>query len=141
MAAKKEYKMININAGELFKQAGSLITKNWQMLALLAMVVVFFMTKNDYGALKKSMNIMSTSYQEQIVAIESSHREELKLREQTINKYKKELEELTIKFDNGIENINKERQKNIDKFKRDFTEQPDELAREISEQFGFSYVE
>ena len=108
MAAKKEYKMININAGELFKQAGSLITKNWQMLALLAMVVVFFMTKNDYRALKKSMNIMSTSYQEQIVAIESSHREELKLREQTINKYKKELEELTIKFDNGIENINKE---------------------------------
>jgi len=52
--------------GEMFKALGSFLAKNWQMLALIGVIVLFFVAKNDYAALKKSMDIMAESYQEQL---------------------------------------------------------------------------
>jgi hypothetical protein len=52
--------------GEAFKAIGAFVAKNWQTLALIAFIVFFFLSKNDYGALKKSMEVMTVSYQEQL---------------------------------------------------------------------------
>jgi len=133
--------MIKLNIGDIMKPLASFASKNWQVLALLAVVILFFISKNDFGALRKSMEVMTLSYQEQIASMEALHKRELKLREDSIANYEKQLSELTQKYDEALADLRENWSTDIDKFKRDFDEQPDELAKEINEQFGFKYVE
>jgi predicted nuclease with TOPRIM domain len=133
--------LINVDLGEAFKAIGAFVAKNWQTLALIAFIVFFFLSKNDYGALKKSMEVMTVSYQEQLETIERLHKKELKLREESIARYEKEIADLTQKYDEAMEDLRRAKEEDIERFERDFEEQPQELANEISEQFGFSYVE
>ena len=133
--------MINVNIGEVVKILGSFVGKNWQVLALIGVIVLFFVSKNDFGALKKSMEVMTLSYQEQIASMEALHERELKLREDSIANYEKQLADLTQRFDTALEELQQNKKKDIERFTRDFDEQPDELAREIQQRFGFNYVE
>ena len=133
--------MIKISVGDIIKPIGSFAAKNWQVLALLAVVILFFISKNDFGALRKSMEVMTLSYQEQIASMEALHRRELKMREDSIANYEKQLGELTKKYDDALSDLRESWSTDIEKFTRDFDEQPDELAKEINEQFGFKYVE
>lgn len=126
--------------GDAFKAVGAFIAKNWQVLALIAFIVFFFLSKNDYGALKKSMEVMTVSYQEQIENVKRLHQQELKLREESIAKYEKEIADLTRKYDEALENLQKSKEEDVKRIERDFEEQPDQLAEEIEDQFGFSYV-
>ena len=133
--------MININIGDIFKSAGSFLIKNWQGVGLVVMLVLFFVTKNDYASLRKSMEVMSTSYEEQIAALEELHKKELAAREAAIIEYERELKEITDKYVEAVEDLKKAKEEDIKEFIRDFEEQPEELAREIEEAFGFEYVE
>jgi predicted nuclease with TOPRIM domain len=133
--------VININFGDVFKYLGAFISKNWQGIGLVVMLVLFFVTKNDYASLKKSLDVMSTSYEEQIAALEALHLKELAAREEAINEFERELSDLTKKYDDAVDNLKKSKEEDIKEFVRDFTEQPEELAREIEEAFGFEYVE
>jgi len=133
--------VININIGDIFKSVGTFLIKNWQGVGLVIMIILFFVTKNDYASLKKSMEVMSTSYEDQIAAIEELHRREVAAREAAIIEYEKELRELTDKHDEALEDLGIAREEEIEEFIRDFDEQPEELAREIAETFGFEYVE
>jgi len=133
--------LINIKFGDVFKSIATFVGKNWQVIALVSVIILFFVSKNDFGALKKSMEVMTLSYQEQIASMEALHRKELKLREDSIANYEKQLTELTQKHEEAIANLRESHISDIKKFKRDFEEQPEELAKEISQQFGFKYVE
>ena len=135
------FKLINIDLGEAFKAIGAFVAKNWQTLALIAFIIFFFLSKNDYGALKKSMEVMTVSYQEQLATMERLHQKELKLREESIAKYEKEIADLTKKYDETLEELQQAKEKDIKRIERDFEEQPEQLAQEIENQFGFSYVE
>lgn len=110
------------------------------MLGLIGMIILFFATRNDYAALKKSMDVMTISYQEQIASIEELHRKELKLRKESVAKYEKELADLIMKHNEAVEDFEQAKKETIQKFKRDFEEQPEELAQEIEQQYGFKYV-
>ena len=105
------------------------------------MIVLFFATKNDYGALKKSMDVMSTSYEEQIAALQALHAEEIQKREDAIADYEEDLRELTEKFNEEIENLKRSKEEDVREYVRDFELQPEKLAKEIEEQFGLKYVE
>jgi len=133
--------VININVGDLFKSLGAFLVKNWQGVGLVVMLVLFFVTKNDYASLKKSMEVMSTSYEQQLAALEELHRKEIAAREAAIIEYERELKDLTDKYDEAVEDLKKGKEEDIREFIRDFEEQPAELAREIEETFGFEYVE
>lgn len=133
--------MININFGNVLKAIGSFAAKNWQVLALVSVIVLFFVSKDDFGALRKSMEVMTASYQEQIASMEALHKRELKLREDSIAHYERQLADLTREYDRALAELGETKIKEIRKFKRDFEEQPDELAQEIVNQFGFNYVE
>lgn len=133
--------MVNINFGEMFKSIGSFVAKNWQVIALIAVIILFFVSKNDFGALRKSMEVMTLSYQDQLASMEFLHKRELKLREESIANYEKQLAELNQRYSEAMEELQQNREKSIKKFKRDFEEQPKELAKEIQNQFGFKYVE
>ena len=133
--------MININIGDVFKSVGTFLVKNWQGVGLIVMLILFFVTKNDYASLRQSMEVMSTSYEEQIAALEELHKKEMAAREAAIIEYEKELRELTDKHEEALEDLGRAREEDIEEFIRDFDEQPDELAREITETFGFEYVE
>ena len=133
--------MININVGDLFKSLGAFLVKNWQGVGLIVMLVLFFVTKNDYSSLKKSMEVMSTSYEEQIEALEELHKKELAAREAAIIEYERELRDLSDKYKQAVEDLKKGKEEDVKEFIRDFEEQPAELAREIEETFGFEYVE
>ena len=87
--------MININIGDVFKSAGAFLVKNWQGVGLIVMLILFFVTKNDYASLRQSMEVMSTSYEAQIAALEELHKKEMAAREAAIIEYEKELRELT----------------------------------------------
>jgi len=133
--------VININIGDLFKSLGAFLVKNWQGVGLVVMLVLFFVTKNDYASLKKSMEVMSTSYEQQLAVLEELHRKEIAAREAAIIEYERELLDLTEKYDDAVEDLKKGKEEDIREFIRDFEEQPAELAREIEETFGFDYVE
>jgi len=133
--------LVNINFGEMFKSIGSFVAKNWQVIALIAVIILFFVSKNDFGALRKSMEVMTLSYQDQLASMESLHKRELKLREESIANYEKQLAELNQRYSEAMEELQQNKEKSIKKFKRDFEEQPKELAKEIQNQFGFKYVE
>jgi len=133
--------MININVGDLFKSVGTFLVKNWQGVGLVIMIVLFFVTKNDYASLKKSMDVMSTSYEEQISALELLHQKELAAREEAIAKFERDLTNLTEKYNDSLEDLKKSKEEDIKEFVRDFNEQPEELATAIEEAFGFEYVE
>ena len=133
--------MINIKFGDVFKSIATFVGKNWQVIALVSVIILFFVSKNDFGALKKSMEVMTLSYQEQIASMEALHRKELKLREDSIANYEKQLAEINQKHEEAMANLRENRASDIKKFKRDFEEQPEELAKEINQQFGFKYVE
>ena len=133
--------MINVDLGEAFKAIGAFVAKNWQTLALIAFIVFFFLSKNDYGALKKSMEVMTVSYQEQLATMERLHKKEIQLREASIAKYEKEIADLTREYDSALEDLQNSKEEEIIRIERDFEEQPEQLAEEIENQFGFSYVE
>ena len=133
--------MININFGDLFKSAGEFLVKNWQGVGLVVMLVLFFVTKNDYASLKKSMEVMGESYEQQIAALEELHKKELAAREAAIIEYEKELQEISDKYNRAIDDLQKGKEEDIRDFIRDFEEQPEALAIEIEEIFGFEYVE
>ena len=133
--------MININFGDLFKSAGSFLVKNWQGVGLVIMLVLFFVTKNDYASLKKSMEVMGESYEAQIAALEELHRKEIAAREAAIIEYERELEEITDKYNQAIDDLQKGKEEDIRDFIRDFEDQPQALAIEIEQIFGFEYVE
>tara|TARA_R110002110_G_scaffold184899_1_gene391883 strand:- start:528 stop:929 length:402 start_codon:yes stop_codon:yes gene_type:complete len=133
--------VININIGDVFKSLGVFLAKNWQGVGLIIMLILFFVTKNDYSSLKKSMEVMSTSYEEQLTALEELHKKEIAAREAAIIEYERELEDLADKYEEAIEDLKKGKEEDIKEFIRDFEEQPAELAQEIASAFGFEYVE
>jgi formiminotetrahydrofolate cyclodeaminase len=133
--------VINIDFGDLFKSAGEFLVKNWQGVGLVVMLVLFFVTKNDYASLKKSMEVMGESYEQQIAALEELHKKELAAREAAIIEYEKELQEISDKYNQAIDDLQKGKEEDIRDFIRDFEEQPQALAIEIEEIFGFEYVE
>ena len=90
--------MININVGDLFKSVGTFLVKNWQGAGLVIMIVLFFVTKNDYASLKKSMDVMSTSYEEQIAVLEVLHQKELAAREEAMAKFEREFNQFDRKI-------------------------------------------
>lgn len=133
--------MININFGEVFKSLGSFIAKNWQTLGLILMIVLFFATKNDYAALKESMEVMSQSYQEQLSLLQELHEEELARRDEAIASYETLIEEIEEQHRLDLEQIARAKEKEIQENIRDFDEQPEELLEKIEDLFGFEYVE
>jgi len=133
--------LINLNLGEAFKHLGPFFAKNWQTIGLIVMVSLFFLTKNDYGALKKSMNVMASSYEEQITALQALHEEELQKREEAIANYERALAQLTEKYKESLENLKESKEEDVKEYIRDFELQPAKLAQEIENQFGIEYVE
>jgi len=87
------------------------------------------------------MDVMSTSYEEQIATLEALHQKELAAREEAIAKFERDLTNLTEKYNEAVVNLKKSKEEDIKEFIRDFDEQPEELAREIEESFGFEYME
>jgi hypothetical protein len=133
--------VININFGDVFKYLGAFISKNWQGIGLVVMLILFFITKNDYTSLKKSMDVMSVSYEEQISALEALHQKELVAREDAIARFERDMSDLTDRYNDAVADLTKGKEEDIKEFVRNFEEQPEELAREIEEAFGFEYVE
>jgi len=133
--------VININFGDVFKYVGAFLTKNWQTIVLISVICLFFLTKNDYGALKKSMDAMSISYEEQIATLQALHEEEVARREEAVAIYERELATLTEKYESAIENLQISKEEDVREYIRDFESQPDKLAREIEELLGIEYVE
>ncbi len=133
--------MINVNMGEMFKALGSFLAKNWQMLALIGVIVLFFVAKNDYAALKKSMDIMAESYQEQLTLLQELHDEEITRRETAIASYEELIKEINDRHARDLEDILRQKEEEIEKNIRDFEEHPQEHIKEIEDLFGFEYVE
>jgi t-SNARE complex subunit (syntaxin) len=127
--------------GEMFKALGSFLAKNWQMLALIGVIVLFFVAKNDYAALKKSMDIMAESYQEQLTLLQELHDEEITRRETAIASYEELIKEINDRHARDLEDILRQKEEEIEKNIRDFEEHPQELIKEIEDLFGFEYVE
>jgi t-SNARE complex subunit (syntaxin) len=105
------------------------------------MVALYFSSKSDYSTLKKNMDIMSESYEEQIAALEALHLEEIKRREDALREYEREINNITEEYERALEDLKKGSEEEVENYIRDFKLQPDKLIREIENQYGFKYVE
>jgi len=84
---------------------------------------------------------MASTYEEQIVALQALHEEELQRREEAIANYERELAELTEKYKESIESLKVGKEEDVKEYIRDFELQPSKLAQELEDQFGIEYVE
>ncbi len=98
------------------------------------------MTRNDYAALKKSMDVMNQSYEEQLDFLQSLHEEEIKKRDSAIALYEQILLDMEENHKEDLEAISSAKEKDIRNNIKNFEEQPEELAQEIESLFGFEYV-
>ena len=77
------------------------------------MIILFFMTRNDYAALKKSMDVMNQSYEEQLDFLQSLHEEEIKKRDSAIALYEQILLDMEENHKEDLEAISSAKEKDI----------------------------
>ena len=62
------------------------------------------------------MEVMSTSYEEQIEALEELHKKELAAREAAIIEYERELRDLSDKYKQAVEDLKKGKEEDVKEF-------------------------
>ena len=133
--------MINIDFANLAKTIGTFLTKNWQGVCLVIALAFILLTRNDYASLKKSMDAMSESYEEQIQKLQEIHIEELRRKEEAILNYQKEIEDLNKKYTEASEELEKSKEEKKEEFKNDFKNKPSKIIDELEQRFGIKYVD
>ena len=133
--------MINIDFASLAKTIGAFLTKNWQGVCLVIALAFILLTRNDYASLKKSMDAMSESYEEQIQKLQEIHIEELRRKEEAILNYQKEIEDLNKKYTEASEELEKSKEEKKEEFKNDFKNEPSKIINELEQRFGIKYVD
>ena len=124
-----------------FKKAWAWLRHNWYVPAVIIYtLVLWFLFKNKAGALKV-LEIRSKSYEDQIKAIEDTHRKEIETRDNILKKYDTILLQLEKDYKDKNMAISKKKKQEIKKIVKEYNDRPDDLAKVLAERYGLNYVE
>ena len=123
------------------KKTWTWLKHNWYVPAVVIYtLVLWFLFKNKAGALKV-LEIRSKSYEDQIKAIEDTHRKEIETRDNILKKYDTILLQLEKDYEEKNMAISKKKKQEIKKIVKEYNDRPDDLAKVLAERYGLNYVE
>jgi CII-binding regulator of phage lambda lysogenization HflD len=87
------------------------------------------------------LEIRSKSYEDQIKAIEDTHRKEIETRDNILKKYDTILLQLEKDYEEKNMAISKKKKQEIKKIVKEYNDRPDDLAKVLAERYGLNYAE
>ena len=123
------------------KKAWTWLKHNWYVPAVIIYtLVLWFLFRNKTKALDV-LEIRSKSYEDQIKAIEDTHRKEIETRDNILKKYDTILLQLEKDYKEKNMAISKKKKQEIKKIVKEYNDRPDDLAKVLAERYGLNYVE
>ena len=123
------------------KKTWAWLKHNWYVPAVIIYtLVLWFLFRNKTKALDV-LEIRSKSYEDQIKAIEDTHRKEINTRDNILKKYDTILLQLEKDYKEKNMAISKKKKQEIKKIVKEYNDRPDDLAKVLAEKYGLNYVE
>ena len=123
------------------KKTWTWLKHNWYVPAVVIYtLVLWFLFRNKTKALDV-LEIRSKSYEDQIKAIEDTHRKEIETRDNILKKYDTILLQLEKDYKDKNMAISKKKKQEIKKIVKEYNDRPDDLAKVLAERYGLNYVE
>ena len=123
------------------KKTWAWLKHNWYVPAVIIYtLVLWFLFRNKTKALDV-LEIRSKSYEDQIKAIEDTHRKEIETRDNILKKYDTILLQLEKDYKDKNMAISKKKKQEIKKIVKEYNDRPDDLAKILAERYGIDYVE
>jgi len=123
------------------KKTWAWLKHNWYVPAVIIYtLVLWFLFRNKTKALDV-LEIRSKSYEDQIKAIEDTHRKEIETRDNILKKYDTILLQLEKDYKEKNMAISKKKKQEIKKIVKEYNDRPDDLAKVLAEKYGLNYVE
>ncbi len=135
-------KMLNLFKIQTFlKKSWVWLKHNWKLPAILVYTLALWFLFRKKDAAYRILEERNRSYQKQIEAVDSIHKDEIKKRDKILERYNDILGELEKKYQEDSREIDEKKKKEIKNLVEKYDEQPDELAKLLAEKFGLQYVD
>ena len=123
------------------KKTWAWLKHNWYVPAVIIYTLVLWLLfRNKAGALEV-LQVRSESYEDQIRAIEATHKKELEERDKILERYHTILGQLEKDYEEKKMVISKKKKEEIKRIVKEYNEKPDDLAKVLAEKYGLNYVE
>ena len=123
------------------KKAWAWLKHNWYVPAVIVYTLVLWILFRNKTKALDVLEIRSKSYEDQIEAIEDTHRKEIETRDNILKKYDTILSQLEKDYEEKNMAISKKKKQEIKKIVKEYNDRPDDLAKVLAERYGLNYVE
>ena len=123
------------------KKAWAWLKHNWYVPAVIIYTLVLWLLFRNKTKALDVLEIRSKSYEDQIKAIEDTHRKEIETRDNILKKYDTILLQLEKDYEEKNMAISKKKKQEIKKIVKEYNDRPDDLAKVLAERYGLNYVE
>ena len=123
------------------KKTWAWLKHNWYVPAVIIYTLALWILFRNKTAPLEILQIRSESYEDQIRAIESTHKKEIAKRDQILQNYNKVLEDLEKDYEEKNMVLSKKKKKEVKRIVKEYNDRPDDLAKILAEQYGLIYVE
>ena len=123
------------------KKTWAWLKHNWYVPAVIIYTLALWILFRNKTAALEILQIRSESYEDQIRAIESTHKKEIAKRDQILQNYNKVLEDLEKDYEEKNMVLSKKKKKEVKRIVKEYNDRPDDLAKILAEQYGLIYVE
>ena len=114
---------------------------NWYVPAVIIYTLALWILFRNKTAALEILQIRSESYEDQIRAIESTHKKEIDKRDQILQNYNKILQDLEKDYEEKNMVLSKKKKQEVKRIVKEYNDRPDDLAKILAEQYGLTYVE
>ena len=114
---------------------------NWYVPAVIVYTLALWILFRNKTAALEILQIRSESYEDQIRAIESTHKKEIAKRDQILQNYNKVLQDLEKDYEEKNMVLSKKKKEEVKRIVKEYNDRPDDLAKILAEQYGLTYVE
>ena len=114
---------------------------NWYVPAVIIYTLALWILFRNKTAALEILQIRSESYEDQIRAIESTHKKEIAKRDEILQSYNKVLEDLEKNYKEKNMVLSKKKKEEVKRIVKEYNDRPNDLAKILAEQYGLTYVE
>ena len=114
---------------------------NWYVPAVIIYTLALWILFRNKTAALEILQIRSESYEDQIRAIESTHKKEIAKRDQILQNYNKVLQDLEKDYEEKNMVLSRKKKEEVKRIVKEYNDRPDDLAKILAEQYGLTYVE
>tara|TARA_R100000234_G_C4959211_1_gene161005 strand:- start:493 stop:897 length:405 start_codon:yes stop_codon:yes gene_type:complete len=123
------------------KKIWAWLKHNWYVPVVIIYTLALWILFRNKTAALEILQIRSESYEDQIRAIESTHKKEIAKRDEILQNYNKVLEDLEKDYEEKNMVLSKKKKQEVKRIVKEYNDRPNDLAKILAEQYGLTYVE